>query len=78
MSYCEFLDKNHCGFLAQFDSYVSVERCRFLDNDIGFRAETGGGCKVEDSRFERNDHRTEISAASRNKVEETDNVYDRK
>ena len=78
LRYCEFLSQNHYGFSARTNSMVSLERCHFADNEIAFQAETGGGCEIVESRFEQNERRADISAASRNKVEETDNVYDRK
>ena len=78
LRYCEFLSQNHYGFSARTDSTVSLERCHFADNEIAFQAETGGGCEIVESRFEQNERRADISAASRNKVEETDNVYDKK
>ena len=78
LRYCEFLSQNHYGFSARTNSMVSLERCHFADNEIAFQAETGGGCKIVESRFELNERRAEISATSRNKVRETDNVYDRR
>ena len=78
LRYCEFLSQNHYGFSARTNSMVSLERCHFADNEIAFQAETGGGCKIVESRFELNERRAEISTTSRNKVRETDNVYDRR
>ncbi len=78
LQYCEFLDGNHYGFTSESGASVTIERCHFADNDTSIHALSGGGGKIVESRFEGNKRRAEISAASRNKFEESDNVYDKK
>ena len=78
LQYCEFLDGNHYGFTSESGASVTIERCHFADNQTCIHALSGGGGKIVESRFEGNERRAEISAASRNKFEESDNVYDKK
>ena len=76
LRYCEFLDDNHYAFTSEGGASVTLARCHFVDNEICIHAETGGSCEITESRFAGNKRRADISPASRNRVKESENVYD--
>ena len=62
LRYCEFLDDNHYAFTSEGGASVTLARCHFVD--------------ITESRFAGNKRRADISPASRNRVKESENVYD--
>ena len=75
LEYCEFLDENHYGVASETNASILLARCHFVDNIVCICANSGGGCKVVESRAEVYKRRADISPGSRNKYEELDCVF---
>ena len=75
LEYCEFLDENHYGVASETNASILLTRCHFVDNIVCICANSGGGCKVVESRAEVYKRRADISPGSRNKYEELDSVF---